>query len=185
MIYPNPDKLEKTGSRYGLVTLAAKRAKQIKNGANPLVTTDSPNPLTIALEEIAAGKLTFVVPDFDKPTRNIEEHDISGIFSLAAFPAHLEIDDAHDDAGLDDDWALEEDEPSVDLDEDNDRVAAVDEFVSDESGDTRKALQVSDEDEDGADLSDIEPDISEDAVIDGEWSEDNDNDNDNEGSEED
>jgi len=174
MIYPSPDKLEKAGSRYGLVTLAAKRAKQIKNGAAPLIDTDSPNPLTIALEEIAAGKLTFVVPDFDLPTRNIEEHDISGIFSISAFHDHLHSDDAHDLVETDDDWALEEDEPILGLDGDTDRVAAVDEFVADETGDTRKALLVGDDDEDNVELSDDEPDIAEDAVIDGEWSEDED-----------
>jgi DNA-directed RNA polymerase subunit omega len=40
------------------VVLAAKRAKQIKEGAPVLIETASTNPLTIALEEIAAGKVT-------------------------------------------------------------------------------------------------------------------------------
>jgi DNA-directed RNA polymerase subunit omega len=45
------------GSRFDLVVAAAKRAGQIKDGAPPLVDTTSRNPLTIALEEIAAGKV--------------------------------------------------------------------------------------------------------------------------------
>ena len=45
------------GSRFDLVIAAAKRAGQIKDGAPPLVETTSRNPLTIALEEIAAGKV--------------------------------------------------------------------------------------------------------------------------------
>ena len=65
MIYPEADKLENWGSKYALVTLAARRAKQIKSGAPPLVDTASRNPLTIALEEIAAGKITCQVADFD------------------------------------------------------------------------------------------------------------------------
>ncbi len=59
MIYPSADTIEeRVGSRYSLVVLAAKRAKQIKEGAPVLIETESTNPLTIALEEIAAGKVT-------------------------------------------------------------------------------------------------------------------------------
>jgi DNA-directed RNA polymerase subunit omega len=45
-------------SRYSMVVVAAKRAKQIKEGAPILIDTDSTNPLTIAMEEIAQGKVT-------------------------------------------------------------------------------------------------------------------------------
>lgn len=45
------------GSRFTVVALAAKRAKQIKAGSPPLVETTSRNPLSIALEEISAGKV--------------------------------------------------------------------------------------------------------------------------------
>lgn len=59
MIYPSGDTIEqKVRSRYTLVVLAAKRAKQIKEGAPILIDTESTNPLTIAMEEIAAGKVT-------------------------------------------------------------------------------------------------------------------------------
>ena len=47
-------------SRYSLVVLAAKRAKQIREGAPVLIETESTNTLTIALEEIAAGKINSV-----------------------------------------------------------------------------------------------------------------------------
>ncbi len=47
----------KFGSRFDLVVAAAKRAGQIKAGNPPLIETTSRNPLTIALEEIAAGKV--------------------------------------------------------------------------------------------------------------------------------
>lgn len=43
--------------RYVLSNLAAKRAKQLKDGAPPLVRVESGHPLTIALAEIAAGKI--------------------------------------------------------------------------------------------------------------------------------
>ncbi len=64
MIYPSADTIEdKVKSRYSLVVLAAKRAKQIKEGAPILIDTLSTNPLTIALEEIAAGMVTAVETD--------------------------------------------------------------------------------------------------------------------------
>jgi DNA-directed RNA polymerase subunit omega len=43
--------------KFVLSNLAAKRAKQLKEGAPPLVRTESNHPITIALAEIAAGKI--------------------------------------------------------------------------------------------------------------------------------
>ena len=64
MIYPSADTIEdRVKSRYSLVVLSAKRAKQIKEGAPVLIDTDSTNPLTVALEEIAAGKVTAIEVD--------------------------------------------------------------------------------------------------------------------------
>jgi DNA-directed RNA polymerase subunit omega len=57
MIYPAPDKLDSMGSKYALVIVAAKRARQIKEGARRLVDSRSANSLTVALEELAAGAL--------------------------------------------------------------------------------------------------------------------------------
>jgi len=55
---PNPDILNDYPlGKFVLSNLAAKRAKQLKEGAMPLVTIESRHPLTIALAEIAAGKI--------------------------------------------------------------------------------------------------------------------------------
>lgn len=56
-IYPSPDKLDSLESKYALVILAAKRARQIKDGARRLAESRSTNPLTVALEEIADGAI--------------------------------------------------------------------------------------------------------------------------------
>lgn len=74
MIYPSADLLEdRVESRYTLVVLAAKRAKQLREGAPKLIETTSTNPLTIALEEIAAGKVGYRVPSHDEiPARGVE-----------------------------------------------------------------------------------------------------------------
>jgi DNA-directed RNA polymerase subunit omega len=55
---PKPDILnDYPQGKFVLSNLAAKRAKQLKEGAPPLVQVDSIHPLTIALAEIAAGKI--------------------------------------------------------------------------------------------------------------------------------
>ena len=72
MIHPRIDELlEKVDSRYALVIVAAKRARQINNyhhqlgegigfeeAPPPLIESRSKNYLTMAMEEIAGGKLT-------------------------------------------------------------------------------------------------------------------------------
>jgi|DewCreStandDraft_4_1066084.scaffolds.fasta_scaffold131533_2 DNA-directed RNA polymerase subunit omega len=57
-ILPSADILnEFEHGKFVLSNLAAKRAKQLKDGAPPLVRVESSHPLTIALAEIAAGKI--------------------------------------------------------------------------------------------------------------------------------
>ncbi len=71
MIHPRiDDLLGRVDSRYALVIMAAKRARQINNYHHqlgegtfqdfppPLVESRSKNYLTMALEEIAEGKIT-------------------------------------------------------------------------------------------------------------------------------
>jgi DNA-directed RNA polymerase subunit omega len=50
------DCLEKVENRYELVHLAAKRVKQLRDGAEPLVNAKNKD-VVIALREIAAGKV--------------------------------------------------------------------------------------------------------------------------------
>jgi|SRR5579862_1117802 len=57
MIYPSADKLDAMASKYALVIVAAKRARQVKEGARRYVPTHSTNPLTVALEEIAEAEI--------------------------------------------------------------------------------------------------------------------------------
>ncbi len=49
--------LEKAENKYSLVISVAKRARQLKEGHLPMVDVPSANPVTVALEEIAAGKV--------------------------------------------------------------------------------------------------------------------------------
>ena len=60
MIHPSLDRLvDKVDSKYTLVVLAAKRARQLMDGDALLVTCKSNKPVTMALEEIAQAKITY------------------------------------------------------------------------------------------------------------------------------
>ncbi|HSH36170.1 DNA-directed RNA polymerase subunit omega [Schnuerera sp.] len=50
-------------SRYTLVMLAAKRSRQLVEGAKPLIETSSTKPVSIAIEEIIEGKLKYKRPE--------------------------------------------------------------------------------------------------------------------------
>lgn len=50
-------------SRYTLVMLAAKRSRELMEGAKPLIETDSVKPVSIAIEEVIAGKVSYKEPD--------------------------------------------------------------------------------------------------------------------------
>ena len=53
------DCLERMDNRYDLVLLAAKRARQLGIGADPLVEEENDKPTVIALREIAEGLITY------------------------------------------------------------------------------------------------------------------------------
>ena len=76
---PIEDLLDKVDSKFTLVALSAKRARQINSYYNqlgeglgsvvpPQVTSVSGKPLTIAFEEVAAGKATY-----HRSTRRVRE----------------------------------------------------------------------------------------------------------------
>ncbi|MEE8340201.1 MAG: DNA-directed RNA polymerase subunit omega [Xanthomonadales bacterium] len=52
------DCLDNVDNRFELVLTATKRARQIANGAEPLVEEDNDKPTVIALREIAEGLIT-------------------------------------------------------------------------------------------------------------------------------
>ena len=60
LIDPGINKLlEKVDNRYTLVIEAAKRARQLSDGAEPLVECESKNPVTIAAFEVVEDKVTY------------------------------------------------------------------------------------------------------------------------------
>ena len=60
MINPSLDILvTKVDSKYTLVTMASKRAREIMSGDTVLVSAKSNKPVTLALEEIANDKISY------------------------------------------------------------------------------------------------------------------------------
>lgn len=61
MIYPAIGSLlKKLDSRFTLVIVVAKRAKQLINGAHKLTKCNSNKPVTIAINEVNENMITFI-----------------------------------------------------------------------------------------------------------------------------
>ncbi|MCC6444012.1 MAG: DNA-directed RNA polymerase subunit omega [Armatimonadetes bacterium] len=116
MIYPSEDKIEKNvESKYMLTILAAKRARQLREGADPLVDTESANPITVALEEIASGKVRAIEKPIEikEPEPDIFPSATLGVSELLSLDgaedlADPEIQDTHDLLGAGEDQEFEE-----------------------------------------------------------------------------
>jgi len=52
--------LDKADSRYTLVVMAAKRARQITEGAKKLTDCPSDKPVTVAVSEINENKIQYI-----------------------------------------------------------------------------------------------------------------------------
>ena len=76
------DCLEHVDNRFELVIKAAKRARKISIGAEPLVPMENDKPTVIALREIAQGLLSQEQMEEEAPVRSIE--DVSGESSISA-----------------------------------------------------------------------------------------------------
>lgn len=103
--------LPKVESRYTLAMLVAKRTRQLVDGAQPMVDSETPNLVTLACEEIAAGKVACIEgahspvvplrPEVEE-ARRIAREMAANQASLDAFP-EIEVPikdlDAEDIAG--------------------------------------------------------------------------------------
>lgn len=117
---------DRVGGRYPLVVAAAKRARQLKDGAVPLVKVKSGNALTIALAEIAAGKVVVKAPgepgdepevreDAKRAEPRLTEEDLLGgdLFGIAADDEIGE--DVEDEEPEPEDEMDDEEEPETEL----------------------------------------------------------------------
>lgn len=120
-ILQSTDELEELiGNKYSLVIVAAKRARQLKEGHAPLSQDSSPNPLSIAMREIHEQMVSSVAP----PEEELAPAPRDVITSLVT-AADLELDedlDLEDSDAVDDLAALlvgaDEEEEETESDED-------------------------------------------------------------------
>ncbi len=107
---PIEDLLDKVDSKFTLVSLSAKRARQINSYYNqlgegmgvvvpPQVTSVSGKPLTIAFEEVAAHKATYHHPDPAEETDDSADA-LAGPGSGAELSAEPPASDATGPAGI-------------------------------------------------------------------------------------
>jgi DNA-directed RNA polymerase subunit omega len=143
---PSPDILnDYEHGKFVLSNLAAKRAKQLREGAPPLVQVESNHPLTIALAEIAAGKIKPILsgaaeaiePTSDLPLL-IDENVPAELGMLlpaldeseAALVTAVDHDEADADADHEDALSLsdlvEEDEEATAIATDDDTLSLTD-----------------------------------------------------------
>ncbi|MDF1588321.1 MAG: DNA-directed RNA polymerase subunit omega [Gammaproteobacteria bacterium] len=67
------DCLDNVENRFQLVLIAAKRARQIQMGADPLVPVDNDKPTVIALREIAEGLIDASILEVSSAREHAEE----------------------------------------------------------------------------------------------------------------
>ena len=73
MVEPTIDELlTKADSKYSLVCAAAKRAREIVDGAEPLNSGDAKKPVTIALQEIGEDKIGEDKIKYEQTTEGIK-----------------------------------------------------------------------------------------------------------------
>ena len=62
---------ESIGSKYRFIILAAERAKQLQNNAKPKIQTKSTKPAYIAMKELEADLLSFVMTKPVEPSSQL------------------------------------------------------------------------------------------------------------------
>lgn len=141
---PSPDILNDfQPGKFVLSNLAAKRAKQLREGAPPLVQIESNHPLTIALAEIAAGKIKPIMPSGDAEAFEIPDTavlvDETGELGML-LPA---LDES--EAAMVQSVVLGEDEHEVEIDEHEPDALSLSDLVGD--GEEQEEVAIASEDD--------------------------------------
>lgn len=88
------DCLEHVENRFDLVLLAARRARQISQGADPLVPAENDKPTVIALREIAENLINTESMDAMEAQAKIERISTDDDLIRQIAQASMEIDNA-------------------------------------------------------------------------------------------
>ena len=87
------DCLEHIENRFDLVLLAARRARQIAQGADPLVPPENDKPTVLALREIAENLITSSSMDEMEAQAEIEKIATDDDLIRQIAQASMEVDD--------------------------------------------------------------------------------------------
>ena len=84
------DCLKRIDNQFDLVMVAAKRARRIANGADPLVEIEDDKPTVIALREIAEGLITEqILNEMDEPADDIlSSEEAEELLASTPMPGH-------------------------------------------------------------------------------------------------
>jgi DNA-directed RNA polymerase subunit omega len=78
------------GGKYVLTRAVAKRAQQLQEGSPPLMPVRIANPLSVAIDEIVAGKISF---DISEQTEEALAAEAAAAAPVAAEEAPISTDD--------------------------------------------------------------------------------------------
>lgn len=91
------DCLEKVDNRFGLIHLAAKRVRQLKKGAEPLVVCKNKD-IVVGLREIAAGEVFRATNDKESHlAQSVSENQLESVVEGSSFENEPESPDLKTD----------------------------------------------------------------------------------------
>jgi len=78
-------------NQFEMITLAAKRARKLANGAEPLVEWENDKPTVVALREIAEGLITEqILEEIDQPEPDLlSSEEAERLLAEAPLPSGL------------------------------------------------------------------------------------------------
>ncbi len=65
--------MEGFDSNYRYILVAARRARQLQSGAKPVVDTQSRKPCRIAMNELDAGKVKWLIPEPERSPKVVAD----------------------------------------------------------------------------------------------------------------
>lgn len=87
------DCLDNIDNRFDMVLVAAKRARQIGNGVDPLIETNNDKPTVIALREIADGLIGQDILEQEEEVEESIDDELAAALAGELLPPDDEVND--------------------------------------------------------------------------------------------
>jgi DNA-directed RNA polymerase subunit omega len=92
------DCLDHVDNRFQLVLVATKRARQLADGAQPMVSVDNDKHTVVALREIADGLVTKEILEDEPPTLGLADDELELLETMTEEPQANADTDAGEEA---------------------------------------------------------------------------------------